>query len=305
MDAKDLDHHSCCPRHLRGGRLRLEAASIPLPSLPKATQAWRSVTGQQVLCVDGDRIWIPRPGKVKILGIEHRDSQTWSLRDEGYLKTWKISSQGNALRTEAGDVSEYKRLDSVPADCDFKAVPLGQAREVPRERVDAVSREIHEHMLKDETAMKSGIMGPTSEFVVANKEYLKKLIQEYGWIDLHRFGLEGSGNAIVLAQHSEDLSLMMAILPFVEKDYANVGDESVMLAILYDALQLHLGRKQRYGTQTGRDSQGNPMILPLEDASKVEQFRKEIGLPPLAEYIQLVSEGLYSGKAVRMPRQDE
>jgi hypothetical protein len=78
-----------------------------------------------------------------------------------------------------------------------------------------------------------------------------------------------------------------------------------MYAILYDRLQLNLGCKQRYGRQVAKDSEGQPMVLPLEDASKVEQFRKEIGLPPLAEYLKLASEGLFSGKAIRMPRADE
>lgn len=148
-------------------------------------------------------------------------------------------------------------------------------------------------------------MGPASPVVIENRKYLEKLIKELGWIDLHRFGPEGSGNAIVLAQHSEDLPLMITILPLVEKDYKNSAGDPVMYAILYDALQLRLGQKQRFGTQTGLDSDGNPMVLPLEDASKVEQFRKEIGLPPLEEYLKLASEGLYSGKPIRMPRADE
>ncbi len=243
---------------------------------------------------------------MRVLGIEARKPQTWTVRDDDYLKTWEVSQQAETLRIESsGQVTEYRRLNSVPAECAFKAVPVGQVHEVSRERADAVSREIHERMLRDQAAMKAGIMGPASKVVVENREYLKALIQEVGWIDLHRFGPEGSGNAIILAQHSEDLSLMMTILPRVEKDYKNLGDRSIMYAILYDALQRHLGRKQRYGTQTGRDSEGNPMILPLEDASKVEQFRREIGLPPLAEYLQLASEGLYSGKSIRMPRADE
>jgi len=222
------------------------------------------------------------------------------------LTTWKVSQQAASLRTEvAGQVTEYKRLGSVPAECDFKAVPIGPTREISRERADMISREIHEQMLKDQVAMKAGITGPTSRIVIENREYLKALIQKLGWIDLTRFGHEGSGNAIVLAQHSEDLSLMMAILPFVEKDYKNAGEGSVMYAILHDALQRHLGRKQRFGTQIGKDSEGNPMVLPLEDASKVEQYRKEIGLPPLADYLKLASEGLFSGKTIRMPREDE
>jgi hypothetical protein len=288
------------------GASGLWAENGPPPSLPRATQAWRSVTGQQFLCVAGDRIWLSGSGSVRVLGIERRGPQTWTIRNEDHLKTWKVSQQSETLRTEvAGQVTEYRRLESVPAECGFKDVPIGQAREMSWERRDTISREIHERMQRDEESMKAGIMGPTSPVVIENREYLKSLIQELGWIDRQRFGPEGSGNAIVLAQHSEDLSLMAAILPFVEKDYKGAGESSVMYALLYDALQLHLGRKQRYGTQLGVDSEGRPMVLPLEDASKVEQFRKEIGLPPLAEYLQLASEGLYSGKPIRMPRADE
>lgn len=287
------------------GASYLHADAYLSPALPKATEAWRTVQGA-LLCVDGDQIWIPGPGVVKVLGIEHRGPQTWTLRDEDRLKTWKVVQQADTLRTEVeGQVTEYRRLDSVPMECGFKGVSIGQAHEMSWERRDAISKEIHERMLKDGAAARAGTFGPTSKIVIENREYLKALIQELGWIDLHRFGPEGSGNAVVLAQHSGDLSLMLAILPFVEKEYKNAGDDSVMFAILYDRLQLNLGRKQRYGTQIGKDSEGHPMVLPLEDASKVEQFRKEIGLPPLAEYLKLASEGLYSGKPIRMPRPDE
>lgn len=288
------------------GASGLRGDSVPSPALPTATQAWRTLTDKQLLCVASDQIWIPGPGPVKILGIERRERKAWMIRDEDYLKTWKVSQQAETLRTEiSGKVTEYRRLDSVPVDCRFNSVPIGQPHAVSWERADAVSREIHERMVRDQVSMKAGNLAPTSEVIVENREYLKALIQELGWIDLHRFGHEGSGNAIILAQHSQELPLMTAILPFVEKDYKHDAEGSVMFAILYDRLLINLGHKQRYGTQTGRDSEGNPMVLPLEDAARVEQLRKEIGLPPLAEYLQLASEGLYAGKPIRMPRADE
>ncbi|MGH7488617.1 MAG: DUF6624 domain-containing protein, partial [bacterium] len=249
---------------LEYGHTALWADDAASPNLPRATQAWRGAPGkQQLLCDAGDQIWSPGPEVVKVVGIEHRGPQAWTIRDEGHLKTWKVSQQAETLWTEvAGQVTEYKRLGTVPAECGFKAVPIGPPRKISRARVDAISREIHERMLKDEVAMKAGVMGAASPIVIENREYLKALILELGWIDLTRFGHEGSGNAIVLAQHSEELSLMLTILPFVEKDYKNAGESSVMYAILYDALQRHLGRKQRFGTQMGKDSEGNPMVLP-------------------------------------------
>lgn len=171
----------------------------------------------------------------------------------------------------------------------------------------SIAKEMHERLLKDQAAIKAanGQAGAADSVIVDNREYLKHLIQEIGWIDIHRFGGEASGNALVLAKHSRDLSLIMGILPFVEKDFKGQSESNVMLAILYDGLQINLGRKQRYGTQTGLDSEGVPMVLPLEDPSRVEQYRKEIGLPPLADYLKLASEGLYKGKSIRMPRPDE
>ncbi|HEY0553279.1 MAG TPA: DUF6624 domain-containing protein [Thermoanaerobaculia bacterium] len=240
--------------------------------------------------------------------IENRGPKTWTVRDHGQLKAWKVLQQDRTLRVEVSGVAvEYNRLDSAPAECILKAMTISPAREVPRERVLAIAKEIHERLLRDQAAIKgaNGKAGPGNAVIVENREYLKALIQEVGWIDIHRFGDEASGNAIVLAKHSRDLSLLMGILPFVERDFSGQDKDNVIRAILYDGLQIDLGRKQRYGTQLGVDAEGQPMVLPLEDAAKVEQFRKEIGLPPLAEYLKLASEGLYSGKPIRMPKSDE
>src|SRR4051794_21904976 len=165
------------------GASGLGAASYPPPTLPKATQAWSSVTGNQLLCVAGDQIWLPETGVVRVLGIEHRDPQTWTIRDDDVLSTWKISQQADTLRTEvAGQTTGYRRLKSVPADCVFKEVPIGQPQDMSWERRDEISREIHERMQNDEAAGREGNFGPTSKIVIENREYLKTLIQEIGWI---------------------------------------------------------------------------------------------------------------------------
>jgi hypothetical protein len=287
----------------------LQADIYPSPTVPKATQAWEVVTGKQLLCAAGDQLLLPGAGPMKVVGIEKRDSRAWTIRDKGHLKTWKVSQEKNTLQVKvSGETTVYRRLDSVPEDCVFKVLPIGTARELPQERVLAIAKEIYERVDRDQAgieAAKDKYLLPTSDIMVQNTQYLKALIREIGWIDVHRFGHVASGNAIILAKHSEDLPLIVGILPFVERDYNSLDKDNVMRAILYDGLQIDLGRKQRYGTQLGLDSEGHPMVLPLEDASKVEQFRKEIGLPPIAEYLKLASEGLYAGKPIRLPRPDE
>jgi hypothetical protein len=289
--------------------IALEFPILASPLRPSSTiEAWRSISGTPLLCIEGDRVLLPDTGAPKAVGIERRGPDAWTVRDHGQLKPWKVSQQGKTLRVEiSGEATEYHLLDSVPPECVLNAFPVGTARELPKERETAIANEIHERLLRDQKAIKSSGGKETSvnPVVLDNREYLERLIQEVGWIDIQRFGAEASGNAIVLAKHSRDLSLIMGILPFVEKDFKGQSENNVVLAILYDGLQIDLGRKQRYGTQLGVDSEGNPMVLPLEDVSKVEQLRKEIGLPPLAEYLKLASEGLYKGKLIRMPRPDE
>jgi hypothetical protein len=51
------------------------------------------------------------------------------------------------------------------------------------------------------------------------------------------------------------------------------------------------GKKQLYGTQF-TIANGRLEPRPLEDAANVDKLRKEVGLPPLAEYLK-VSEQFY------------
>ena len=272
--------------------------------------AWSEVSGKNILCIEKDRILVSESGRVYGMGIEHRGSQGWTLRKEGLLETWKISNRGRILRTESlAGVVEYKRLPSVPQECDLTPLPVGQTVEISKERAAAIEHELHERVVRDQAVLKGkDIEGKDKEPFVRvtteNTEYIKRLIREVGWIDVPRFGGKASGNAIILAQHSGELPLMLAVLPFIEKDFKGAGENSVMFAIVYDAIQGLLGRKQRYGTRLGKDAKGEPLILPLEDPEHLEQIRKEIGLPPMADYLQLASE-LYPGKTIRMPRSDE
>jgi hypothetical protein len=73
-----------------------------------------------------------------------------------------------------------------------------------------------------------------------------------------------------------------------------------MYAILFDAVQLELGCKQRYGTQVQEDAKGQPFVLPLEDPQRVDYYLDRIGLPPLVEYRTKISTALFEGKAVRV-----
>jgi hypothetical protein len=137
-----------------------------------------------------------------------------------------------------------------------------------------------------------------------NLRFLTALVQEVGWLDTARFGEKTSVYATILLKHTGDLPLSLAALPFIERDLKLTGDGQ-SYAVLYDGVQLELGRKQRYGTQIAVDAQGNPYVLPLEDPAKVDEYLKEMGVPPLSQYLADVSKYLYQGKPVRLAKPEE
>jgi hypothetical protein len=130
----------------------------------------------------------------------------------------------------------------------------------------------------------------------ANTAYLVGLVKEVGWIDVERFGVEAANAAFLLVQHSGDLPLMVAVLPLIEKDVKTKRLDGEPYALLYDRLQLMLGGKQRYGTQLGANDKDEPVVAALEDRAKVDQYRKELGMTPLADYLKLFESG--TGKKI-------
>jgi hypothetical protein len=84
----------------------------------------------------------------------------------------------------------------------------------------------------------------------------------------------------MLIQHSSDLGLMLAALPYVERDLRDAG-YSESYALLFDRLQVMQGKPQRYGTQMARLPNGEAIVLPVEDLESVDERRRSIGLPPL------------------------
>jgi hypothetical protein len=46
------------------------------------------------------------------------------------------------------------------------------------------------------------------------------------------------------------------------------------------------GKPQRYGSQIEEDERGNPRLYQLLDESKVDEWRSEMGMEPLKDYLR-------------------
>ena len=282
----------------------LPQAEAPLSA--SLSGAWQTADRSSAILIETDRVIARDDGRLVVRGIIERHPDHLLLRRSGVKEVWKFSLRDGLLRVDrSGASTEYLRLRAIPQDLELKPFALAEARDLSPERIQGIQTELRERVSRDQAvrtdpARQGGMAGVDTD----NTAYLKQLVQEVGWIDVPRFGSQISVDAFLLLQHSGDLGLKLAALPFIERDLKH-SEGAQSYALFYDRLQLDLGRKQRYGTQFRPDAEGNPYVLPLEDPARVDEFLNELGLPPLEKYLADASQLLFKGKPIRIPRADE
>lgn len=263
---------------------------------------WKEVARESFLEIEGDRILELEEERLTVKAILHWGAGALTVRNAGLKETWPFERNAEILRlTRGSEVRSYQRVESAPPELRLQPLVLGMGQRLTPERVQTIHAELEDRVRKDqEVRLDPDKAAQRAAVDAENARYLKGLVQEIGWIDRERFGLEASHYAFVLVQHSGDLSLMMAVLPRLEGDFRGT-DYAQDYALLYDRLQLKLGKKQRYGTQIGEDAQGNPFVKPMEDPESVEDRWKQLGLGSFSSYLADASKILFAGKPIRLP----
>lgn len=262
-----------------------------------------------VLNIEPERI-VEHDGKTLIVrGFIRREGELLTLRNQGLKETWRVAQSDSTLRItdESGAVRSYQRLRRIPRQVRLEPLHLARSHSLRPERIKEIQEEIERRYQEEqvvlqiaEPALRSERFKPIRE---RNIEYLQDLLGEVGWIDQRRFGGKTSVQAALMVKHTDDLRLLMTILPKAEEDFRKAG-KGLTYAILFDALQLELGRKQRYGTQVQEDETGQPFVLPLEDPDRVDEYLRELGLPSFETYRMQVSRAAFSGKPVQVRPED-
>ena len=116
-------------------------------------------------------------------------------------------------------------------------------------------------------------------------EVMKAIVAKHGWPGTSLVGKTGAHAAWLLVQHSRDLEFQQQCLEKLELAVAQGEAQPVEHAYLYDRVATSAGKPQRWGTQFDN---GKP--FPIEDAAHVDERRKAIGLPSMAEYERLLRE---------------
>jgi len=148
-----------------------------------------------------------------------------------------------------------------------------------------------------ETILAVRKLGPDSPVVSAmrrlqamqnqkNLEELEVLLQEKGWPKRSQVGPEAAGAPFFVLQHS-NASAQEKYLPMFEKCCRENEADWQQYALMFDRMRMNQNLPQKYGTHYNLDNRAtNERILyPLEDETKVDEWRKEIGLEPLKDYL--------------------
>jgi hypothetical protein len=159
---------------------------------------------------------------------------------------------------------------------DLQARPGGQDAEAARKEVEAATKTMQ-------------------EIDARNTAWMKEVVDQHGWPGKSLVGTDGAQKAWLLVQHADrDRAFQKRCLPLLAGAVKKGEASPDHLAYLTDRVKVADKEKQVYGTQF-HEVGGKLEPYPIEDEANVDQRRKEVGLPPLAEYRKMIEE-LYKPK---------
>ena len=125
-----------------------------------------------------------------------------------------------------------------------------------------------------------------------NAQELESVVEKFGWPGKSVVGEEASNAAWLILQHAiGNPKLQRRCLPILREAVAQGEAEPAHAAYLEDRICFFERRPQRYGTQFDWDENGQMSPWLLEDPNKVDEFRRSVGLPPLADRIEQACKG--------------
>jgi hypothetical protein len=166
------------------------------------------------------------------------------------------------------------------------------------EQDQAIRDELIRHDVKNPD---KAILARMQVLDAANTERMKAIVNQYGWPGPELVGRDGSDAAFLLVQHA-DLAFQKEMLPLVERAYRTGGLSGESYALLLDRVRVGEGKPQVYGTQAKRFEEWKgqePTLQPIEDEANVDKRRAEVGLPPLAEYREILKRLYFPQRPVK------
>ncbi len=135
-----------------------------------------------------------------------------------------------------------------------------------------------------EGALGDGYHPRMAEVHNRNADRLSAIIDRHGWPGRGLVGEDAARAAWFVLQHAIGQPALQRRGLVLLREAAARGDASAIgVAMLEDRIAFFEGRPQRYGTQYDWDERGELAPWAIEDEAGVDERRRAVGLPPLAE----------------------
>ena len=114
---------------------------------------------------------------------------------------------------------------------------------------------------------------------------VEAIIEQHGWLSPQQVGMNAAQGLFMVIQHA-DLKTQERFLPMIREAEKKGNILSSNLAILEDRINMRNGKKQLYGSQGITDVKtGKKFIYPIMDVDNLDQRRKDMGMPPMKDYM--------------------
>lgn len=121
---------------------------------------------------------------------------------------------------------------------------------------------------------------------------LAEIINDYGWAGKSLVGEDGAAAAWIIVQHAiANPALQRQCLRLIEEAVGQGEAPAWQFAYLADRIRVLEGRPQIYGTSFDWDERGEMSPCEIEDVGRVDERRRSVGLPPLAETVRCQRDG--------------
>ena len=126
------------------------------------------------------------------------------------------------------------------------------------------------------------------KFLMADQSQkdLDGLLERKGWPRVAEVGQEAAFAAYLVVMHGA-FELQEKYMPAIKAACEAQELPWQRYANIFDRCRFNQNKPQRYGTHTRYNEQTkSEELYPLEDEAKVDEWRKELGLPPLSDYLR-------------------
>lgn len=189
---------------------------------------------------------------------------------------------------ESSEKKETSEKTETPEKVEFNEELAGELKKMAE--VDQVAAYIpqgeHKKMTEEQwSSFKDSVY-------TTHQKRLKQIFDKWGFVGFDLAGEEGSRNFWVMVQHSDhspdfQQEVLEKMKIEVEKGNAIPSD----YGLLVDRVRLNTGQKQVFGTQLAYSKEtGQAYPRNLEDSLNVNKRRISIGLEPIEEYLNRMTE---------------